>query len=146
MKRTPKRMFIAVMMLVCMAAIATAQEVVIHGKGKLTAHGTGIADVHGDGKIEVAGAGTLVIKSSDPDKIEVEGFNLISHEGDLFFFQGQGNATVRGENIGLSLTGAVNKLKATGRGTALLKGHGKWRTLNDSGSWSDDGVNVKIEQ
>ncbi|HLG13044.1 MAG TPA: hypothetical protein VJH03_00760 [Blastocatellia bacterium] len=146
MKRTTVRILVALSAIICAVSVANAQdaEAALQGKGKLIARGIGTAAAHGAGVFGTAGAGSLVIKSSDATKIEVEGFTLVRQEGDMFFYQGQGYASVRGRDIALRLTGAVNRLRCVGVGTVLLKGHGKYRSGTETGTWSEEGTTVKL--
>lgn len=116
------------------------------GRGTLVAQGTGSADVKGDGRFEAKGEGTLVIhvspQASTKAQIKVRGFGFQKRDGNVYYYQGRGVAVVRGKDIGLSLTGKVDGLRCTGRGTALLRGKGEYRTRGAVGSWSEAGTTV----
>lgn len=120
-----------------------ARRIEVCGRGMLNAQGEGQAIVHGDGKITVEGRGTVVIHASRRDDIDASGFGFKRQEGNTYFFEGRGRISVKGTNVSLDITGAVNELHAVGQGAARLIGSGHYKTRTHQGNWFGRGIDVR---
>ncbi len=110
--------------------------------GAFSAKGNGQAIVRGDGRIHAEGRGTVVVRANRRDDIDVRGFGFKRHEGNLFYFEGRGEISVKGSNISLDITGNVDELRAVGKGTARLIGAGRFHSQGTNGNWAGAGIDV----
>lgn len=114
----------------------------LHGIGGFRAEGKGQAIVKGDGKISAQGRGTVIVHASRRDDIDAKGFGFKRQQGNSYYFEGRGEITVKGTNIGVDITGDINQIKAAGNGTACLIGAGHYHSRGSNGNWMGGGIDV----
>ncbi|HEY9246620.1 MAG TPA: hypothetical protein VIO11_07235, partial [Candidatus Methanoperedens sp.] len=112
-------------------------RVVLIGTGKLEANGTGRAVITGNATVIVSGNGTMIVSSNAVVSTNGNGTKEVLGSNDVKY-QGFAEATVKGENIRVEISGNDIVLKAEGTGSAVLSGKGTYTTEKDfavSGEW-----------
>ena len=130
------------------AGTAFAGGKFIHGKGKLHAAGKGVAKIAGHGTIKVKGKGILVVTLLSDDATAVVhgyGHKIVVSPTTTVYYGYNGHAKVRGSRIKVKVIGH-SALSAVGKGTAFLKGHGKYHVGHLRGNWAPRGVTVNFEK
>lgn len=115
-----------------MCSGASAEKVVMKGKGMVDANGTGIAVVSGFGRLSVDGTGDILVKGRNP-RINMQGFNCsrigpfkTKCEGN-----GYGNITVKPGKMNIArvvFNGTVNDFQAAGKGRVMFSGSWDYAT------------------
>ncbi|MCL7415659.1 MAG: hypothetical protein M8349_06315 [ANME-2 cluster archaeon] len=109
----------------------------LRGSGTLTASGNGKATLSGDIDIELsAKSGVLTIADYDGNaQIEVTGNGTKTEmsDGTVKYSGFDGTATISGGSITVTINGDDIELTAEGSGSAVLRGHGTYTVIPDSG-------------
>ncbi|HYM15740.1 MAG TPA: hypothetical protein VEZ14_09280 [Dehalococcoidia bacterium] len=120
-------------------------NVVLVGRGTLSAQGTGVAAVRGLMDYHAsANRGILMVKDMRGDAfIDVDVHNYDSRarwDGWTIFFGFHGPAHITGTDVGVVLVGGGLDVNVTGRGWAFLKGDGTYSVNGGTPQpWSADG-------
>jgi len=116
-----------------------AGSVIMDGTGTLTAEGSGTALVRGDIEMQLsADAGSLSVVDRDGDRIiTVTGDGARIDDGSIVVYTGfNGDATISGSDVVVTMTGTGIDLTVDGTGTAILIGTGLYEvTGGRSGEW-----------
>jgi hypothetical protein len=141
------KLTVALTMALCIALLLTAVAAAEHGSGTgtLTAQGDGLAVMRGAGTITLSGSGVLTIRDLGDDAKVIwtgKGFKRELNDRTVIYGGFNGQATITGSNILVSLKGKNIDLKATGTGKFLLRGHGTYSTEHESGEWTEQGQTV----
>ncbi|MDF1556564.1 MAG: hypothetical protein P1P80_00055 [ANME-2 cluster archaeon] len=109
----------------------------LRGSGTLTASGNGKSTLSGDIAIKLsAKSGVLTIADYDGNaKIEVTGNGTKTEmsDGTVKYSGFDGTATISGSSITVTINGDDIELTAEGSGSAVLRGHGTYTAIPDSG-------------
>lgn len=105
------------------------------GTGWIEASGEGVITVIGStmnilgGKVEVKGTGVLTVKGDDTLSVTIDGDfgNKTELAANHFQYTGSGGATVKGNNLEVSLDGTITNFYAKGTGEVTLEGTGSYR-------------------
>lgn len=136
---------IALVAILSMSAVAGAEQG--GGTGTLTAAGDGLAVMRGNGSVILSGAGVLTIRDLAGDaSIDVTGRGVKREPNERTVIYGgfDGEARISGSNIVVILRGKNIKLKATGTGKFILRGHGKYHTAGEDGEWTERGTMITL--
>ena len=116
-----------------------AGSVIMDGTGTLTAEGSGTTLVRGDIEMQLsADAGSLSVVDRDGDMIiTVTGDGARTDDGSIVVYTGfNGDATISGSDVVVTMTGTGIDLTVDGTGTAILIGTGLYEvTGGRSGEW-----------
>jgi Spy/CpxP family protein refolding chaperone len=113
-----------------------AGSVILDGTGTLTAEGSGKAIIRGDIEMQLAvDAGSLSVCDRAGDMaISVTGDGTRTEDGSIVIYTGfNGNATINGSDVVVTMTGTGIELAVEGTGTAVLIGTGSYEVTKDDG-------------
>jgi len=148
MKKTLSIIAMVLLVSSLFAGSALAAGTVLHGRGRLHAAGKGVAKIVGHGTVKVKGKGILVVSLlSDDATAAVHGYGhkrVVSPTTTVYYGY-NGRAKVSGSRIKVKVIGR-SALSAAGKGTAFLKGHGRYHVGHLRGSWTPRGVSVSFEK
>jgi hypothetical protein len=116
-----------------------AGSVILDGTGMLTAEGSGKACIMGDIEMQlVADAGSLSVRDRAGDMaINITGEGTRTEDGARVIYTGfNGDATISGSDVVVTMNGTGIELAVEGTGTAILSGTGSYEvTDGQSGEW-----------
>ncbi len=116
-----------------------AGSVILDGTGMLTAEGSGTAIVRGDIEMQLsADAGSLSVCDRAGDMaINITGEGTRTEDGARVIYTGfNGDATISGSDVVVTMTGTGIELVVEGTGTAVLIGTGSYEVVGGrSGEW-----------
>lgn len=148
--KTYQKLLVTLTMLFVLSLAWTglASAETLQGRGRLSAKGNGQAVLRMTGQVEITGHGKSVIKIIGAEKIEAhgEGERINQPDGSVVFRGYEGKILVVGRKMVVRMTGKQIEFTAKGKGQALLKGRGVYKTANLSGDWTADGVKLKLAE
>lgn len=131
---------------VVLSGTAGAASETISGQGVLYARGSGTAEVSGDGRVDIRGLGVGTVLVCGAERLEAQGdgrrFDLPG--GCVRFVGWKGSIHAAGEDMTVRMEGSKIQFRAAGEGTAVLKGHGQFRTGHYTGQWTAEGVTIVL--
>lgn len=148
-KRTTS-LFVIFALLLALSATALADSTQIIGTGTLTANGSGRAVLRGDGSVDVSGSGVFKVLDCGGDAVITvtgNGLKVIKQKGNCVlhkYIGFNGTASVTGDNVKVKIKGVGIEMTATGTGIVRLNGVGVFQIGEQSGLWSDRGVEIYL--
>lgn len=152
---TTKRMISLVIvfaLLLALSATALADSTRIIGTGTLTASGNGRAVLRGDGNVNVSGNGVFKVLDCGGDAVITiigHGLKIMKQKGDCVlhkYIGFDGAASVTGNNFKVTINGTNIEMTAVGTGVVRLNGVGVFQIGDQSGLWSDRGVEIYLPE
>jgi hypothetical protein len=139
---------LTLLFILSLALPGLASAETLQGRGRLYAKGNGRAVLRMTGQVEITGHGKSVVKIIGAEKIEAhgEGERINQPDGSVVFRGFEGKILVVGRKMVVRMTGKQIEFVAKGKGKALLKGRGIYKTANLSGDWTSDGVEIKLSE
>jgi hypothetical protein len=145
-------LLIVFVLLLALSATAFAGSAHVSGTGTLTASGSGRAVLRGDGSVDASGNGVLKVLDCGGDAVihvTGNGLKVIKQKGNcvLYKYVGfNGTASVVGDNIKVKIKGIAIDMTAHGTGVVRLNGVGVYHVGNQTGLWSEPGVEIYLSE
>lgn len=136
---------LAVLLALLVTTVAAAESG--GGTGTLTAKGNGFAALRGNLTVTLSGSGLLLIRDEGGDatiNVTGRGYRRELPGGAIAYVGFDGKAEIKASAISVSLRGRNIRLKATGTGRFVLRGHGSYHTEHENGAWTDAGKVVVL--
>jgi len=137
---------LSLVLLMGVVLVGPASADTLRGKGWLRAQGSGVAILRMTGEVEINGHGPGMVYILGAEEIHAEGDGIRNDlaGGGVVFRGHKGTINISGEKMVVRMVGTKIDFTAHGKGTAVLRGHGRYHTKGGSGDWQPDGLTREV--